>query len=135
MFYFFHHYFLLIFLIIIINVIIIASANTNNDNNNNNNNNVLSPLDLQMVFQGMKNGSTVYVDDVENNGWSISIYPHQNNDVRLLVKKNGKFLKNYRKGTRYVDSIIGMHHIEAIAVFQTHVVRRQLYYTILILIL
>ena len=90
-----------------------------------------SPLDLQMVFQGMKNGSTVYVDDVENNGWSISIYPHQNNDVRLLVKKNGKFLKNYRKGTRYVDSTIGMHHIEAIAVFQTHVVRRQLYYTIL----
>ena len=81
-----------------------------------------------MVFHGIKNGTTVYIDDVKNNGWSIAPIPHQ---VIRVVCWDGVVLEKFKKGTRFVDSIVGMHHIEAIAVFHKHVIRRQLYYTIL----
>ena len=72
----------------------------------------------------------MYADDVANNQWSISVHPSLQSGVQLLLKRDGMYLR-YQDALPYVDTEVGIHCVEAVAVYHGQVVRRQLFYTLL----
>ena len=88
-----------------------------------------TPVDLELTFHGIKNGTTMYADDVANNQWSISVHPSLQSGVQLLLKRDGMYVR-YQDTLPYVDAEVGIHCGSCRSLYG-QVVRRQLFYTVL----
>ena len=56
--------------------------------------------------------------------------PSLQSGVQLLLKRDGMHVR-YQDTLPYVDAEVGIHCVEAVAVYHGQVVRRQLFYTVL----
>ena len=91
----------------------------------------LPQLIWSLHFTELKNGTTMYADDVANNQWSVSVRPSLRSGVQLLLEKRDGMHLRYQDALPYVDTEVGIHCVEAVAVYHGQVVRRQLFYTVL----